>query len=68
MKQRRFTPEKELRLPLFELGGPSGAVDAAVLAGAFTGLHAGTHMVALFKQLARLPGPGNFDAEMNPFF
>ena len=40
--QRRLTPEKELRLPIHELGSSSRAKEAAMLAGAFSGIHAGT--------------------------
>ena len=67
MKTQRAALEKELRLPLFEYGGPYGAVDACVLAGAFPGLHAGTHMITLLRSLARLPSSENFESMMIAF-
>ena len=67
MKSQRAAPEKGLRLQLFEYGGSNGAVDAVILADAFPGLHAGAHMVTLFRSLACLSSSENFVPVMIKF-
>ena len=49
LKIQQMAPEKELPLPLFEHAGHRDSVDAYVVNHAYPGLHAGTHMLALFK-------------------
>ena len=53
-------PKKANLLPLFELNSGDG-VDGAVIGTFFKGLHAGTHVLSLFRSLVHLPGEETID-------
>ena len=60
IEQNRDQPENDKSMTFLEFGGTDGGAAATVVSDCFSGLHAGSNLIATFIQATCLPASGNF--------